>query len=288
MRARLGRPPTQRSRAQHPAPSVVGAKPAPRWRRLPFGAQAAFGSASSRAGRAGAQVRTARPGRTRPDRNESIQRPPRRRAAWTPARAVWAVGGRICGDPVAAALLCRRRPAMADQCRRAARPCSPSRRTTVRSVINGLDRAHAEFGRLLHQPVHAFVGGHADGQVDRAGLSRSTPAHMPRCAPAPRSRPMRSMRPISRLADGPTAGAVEQHDRVAGLQAQHLHMTRRAVRQRGDGPRRCLSQGSDAGPRRTVFSAASAGRIRARPSTPTARSCPRSGRSGAAEGRRLA
>jgi hypothetical protein len=85
-----------------------------------------------------------------------------------------------------------------------------------------LQAGHAEFSGLLHQPVHALVGRHADGQMD---LARDFPLHrgvgtdLDLYIAAPHAR------------DGGSelaAGAVEQRDGCTRLQPQHLHVARGA------------------------------------------------------------
>ena len=92
-----------------------------------------------------------------------------------------------------------------------------------------LDRGDAEFGRLLDQRVHAFVGRHAERErhaqrefaLDRMVLAD---LHVDRAA----AHASDARAPLA-------AGAVEQPQRRAGLQPQHLHMARGGIGQRQAG-----------------------------------------------------
>ena len=83
----------------------------------------------------------------------------------------------------------------------------------------------AQFGGFFNQPVHAFVGRHAQRQLHgAAGFAFITPVcaqgHIDIAA--------------AHAGDGgvPFAAlAVEQRDLVARLQSQHLHVARRALGQ---------------------------------------------------------
>jgi hypothetical protein len=99
--------------------------------------------------------------------------------------------------------------------------------STLRS--QRLDAGHPQFGGLFHQPVHALVGGDAQGQMHggpRFALGRVLRAELHLHIAA------------AHVHDGGfelAALAVEEGDGVAGLLAQHLHMARGTRRKREPG-----------------------------------------------------
>ncbi len=95
-----------------------------------------------------------------------------------------------------------------------------------------LDARHAELGGFFDQSVHALVGRHADGQ-----------RHSPReltfdGIEVQRAHPHLAPRDGADAAGPLAAAAIEQRERVAGLQAQHLHVAGGGGAQRELGTRR--------------------------------------------------